>query len=89
MGGDSVAVLPPGLPNIEGYESAGGAGIERIPFTCNGVFTHEGISGIAASGGTVINTYKIRFNASLSNSIYGASTTVQPPAIQLLPQIKY
>nr|DAN19120.1 MAG TPA: hypothetical protein [Caudoviricetes sp.] len=25
----------------------------------------------------------------LGNSIYGASSTVQPPAIQLIPQIKY
>lgn len=29
------------------------------------------------------------FNAANSNSIYGASTTVQPPAIALIPQIKY
>ena len=31
----------------------------------------------------------IKFDASRSNSIYGSSTTVQPPAIILLPQIKY
>lgn len=29
------------------------------------------------------------FNASRSNPIYGKSGTVQPPAIQLIPQIKY
>ena len=31
----------------------------------------------------------IIFDASRSNSIYGASTTVQPPALQLTPQIRY
>ena len=29
------------------------------------------------------------FNAQAYNSIYGASTTVQPPSIALIPQIKY
>lgn len=31
----------------------------------------------------------VRFAASRSNSIYGASTTVQPPALCLLPCIRY
>ena len=30
-----------------------------------------------------------KFDASLSNAIYGASDTVQPPALVLLPQIRY
>ena len=34
-------------------------------------------------------TYVGLFNASKSNPIYGNSSTVQPPAIQLIPQIKY
>lgn len=29
------------------------------------------------------------FDASRSNAIYGASTTVQPPAVKLIPQIRY
>lgn len=29
------------------------------------------------------------FNANRSNAIYGASATVQPPAISLIPQIRY
>ena len=33
--------------------------------------------------------YDIDFNASRSNSIYGNSTTVQPPAVKLIPIIKY
>ena len=31
----------------------------------------------------------IRFNASSANSIFGNSTTVQPPAVKLIPVIKY
>lgn len=30
-----------------------------------------------------------KFDASLSNSIYGNGQTVQPPALQLIPQIRY
>ena len=29
------------------------------------------------------------FDASRSNPIYGSSTTVQPPAISLIPQLRY
>ena len=32
---------------------------------------------------------RVHFDASRSNAVYGASDTVQPPAIMLLPQIKY
>ena len=39
------------------------------------------------SGGFANN--RLNFDASLSNAIYGASNTVQPPALILLPQIKY
>ena len=31
----------------------------------------------------------IGFDASRSNPIYGASTTVQPPALCLIPQVRY
>lgn len=37
-------------------------------------------------GGTA---YYIGLQANRSNSIYGSSNTVQPPALQLIPQIKY
>ena len=33
--------------------------------------------------------FYIKFDASYSNAIYGASTTVQPPSIQYLPIIRY
>lgn len=31
----------------------------------------------------------VNFNAAASNSIYGKSQTVQPPALSLIPQIKF
>ena len=31
----------------------------------------------------------IKFDASKSNPIYGSSDTVQPPALTLIPQIRY
>lgn len=38
---------------------------------------------------TTTTPASINFNASLSNAIYGNSETVQPPALVLLPQIKF
>ena len=38
---------------------------------------------------TTQKTNSLQLNASNSSSLYGASTTVQPPAISLIPQIKY
>ena len=58
----------------------------------NGCFTNSNGGGVAysahvnqANSGSV--TYNI--NASRSSSIYGASSTVQPSAISLIPQIKF
>lgn len=31
----------------------------------------------------------ITFDASKANAIYGSSSTVQPPAIALIPQLRY
>ena len=39
-------------------------------------------------GGSMdLNT--VTFNASKSNTVYGSSSTVQPPAIVLVPQIRF
>lgn len=59
----------------------------------NGVFTgsyHLGSIG-NENDGPDYNMYwcNIQFNAHNSNSIYGSSATVQPPALTLLPCIKY
>lgn len=85
------ATLVAGLPNITGsLESATmrylwantGHGVLSSSFN-NGHYSDTGAQ-------EKNSAYPdIKFDASRSNSIYGSSTTVQPPAIILLPQIKY
>lgn len=80
-----------GLPNITGE------------FTClvnnsfenymKGAFDdiRYGVTGNANSADAAPQNpmYGVSFNASLSNSIYGKSNTVQPPAITYIPIIRY
>lgn len=86
QGGDSPAVLAAGLPNITGqYYAVVGGGV-----TVNGAFTGSWAdSSGQTSGGGGYNRVHLVVDASKSNAIYGASNTVQPPAIVLIPQIKY
>lgn len=85
QGGDSPAVLEAGLPNITGY----------ISYICNGTSSSGALSytvqqyGIGVADSRKANIGRLNLNAQNSNSIYGASYTVQPPAIVLIPQIKY
>lgn len=65
---------------------------ESEDITCGALYKNvetltsiDGASGVSGSG----STYSMSFNASHANAIYGNSDTVQPPAITLLPQIKY
>lgn len=84
-----LAILAAGLPNIQGsFQET----VNRTYF--NGNYTGalkamnydrstlQGTEGGNGEGGFI-------FDASLSNKIYGASDTVQPPAIVLIPQIRY
>lgn len=81
-----------GLPNITGgintvhngnafLGTVGGTGALSSPAYATNVgrFTQSDIS----------QSTGIAFNAASSNSIYGSSTTVQPPALTVLPCIKY
>ena len=54
--------------------------------TSKGNLTNKAIAESNWTGGSVLGS--IDFNAGRSNSIYGASATVQPPALSLLPCIK-
>ena len=88
QGGDSPAVLEAGLPNIMGT-------LTGLAYRNNYFGVGTGVFSTSRSGGgsalTLDGTANdlIKFNATNSNSIYGASNTVQPPAIVLIPQIKY
>lgn len=92
QGGDNISVLSAGLPNITGsfrYTRS-----DEYGFTVKntvGAFsastqslTVKSTDGYNGSGNNTVD-----FSANKSNSIYGASTTVQPPALTLIPQIKF
>ena len=75
-----------GLPNITGafrpliWTTPGNTGAFGITSTLNDR---------TASAGSAFGTHTVDFNASRSSSIYGNSTTVQPPALTLKYIIKY
>ena len=59
-----------------------------INYETNGCFK-DGNMSVVIGTGTNVTTKELLMDASLSSQIYGAADTVQPPTIQLLPQIKY
>ena len=82
------------MPNITG----------KITDTAQGVLNYDGGPNNSVAGALYVGSERVSnfpavgngsgagsfgFDASKSNAIYGNSTTVQPPALQLLPQIKF
>ena len=96
QGGSTTAKLEAGLPNIIGNITlllpSG-----FTPFTEAGSqalyndFKSQKYTGYAEGSGSIqrSSNNRLDFSAARSNSIYGNSSTVQPPAIQLIPQIRY
>jgi hypothetical protein len=89
QGGITVKSVEAGLPNISG-------GIGEIPYIyslCTGAFVKGDLQGaqhaLFGSPGAGSTFQGLIFDASKSNATYGASSTVQPPALQMIPQIKY
>lgn len=89
-------VLNAGLPNIEGDISlempGGGSPISSAGYRAlYNNYSAKGVNGYTMDGSHVTRSKDnfIRFDASRSNSIYGNSDTVQPPALCLLPCIRY
>ena len=80
QGGDWLAVKAAGLPNITGASLIAG-------YSASGAFYNGSSNGYNANSNR--SNRQLLFSASLSNSIYGNSNTVQPPALQLIPQIKF
>ena len=89
QGGEQVKSIKAGLPNIKGTHE----------FHMNALANYG--AGAMASRGANTRDYSLAespnsntfvtldLDASRSNPIYGASDTVQPPAITLIAQIKY
>lgn len=85
-GGDTPAKVDAGLPNIEGETKASFTAAE--PYGGTGAIKSVASGSTVGSSGAATRA-KITFNAQDSNAIYGKSDTVQPPAIVLIPQMKY
>ena len=81
------AALAAGLPNITGTFVADGFGAQVGQDS--GAFTSVYQRYSYTSPNTNEGVYKYTFDASKSSTIYGASATVQPPAIKLIPIIRY
>lgn len=85
-GDNSAGILKvAGLPNITGSYINYRASIQEA----TGAIANDG--GVSPGGrhDTAQSGSKVSFNASRCSSIYGASTTVQPPAVTTLFCIKY
>lgn len=92
QGGDSLSVMSAGLPNINGSVSNILNFVNGTP-TKNGAFSSTSYTAAQPYDGNVdqpnMGRIALNFSARNSNTIYGNSSTVQPPALQLVPQIKY
>lgn len=91
---DTVKSIEAGLPNITGnidptyVKGSARVALEGATGCLSGIYSYGMYpNNITFSEGFGYNN--IQINASLSSSIYGNSGTVQPPALALIPQIKY
>ena len=85
-GDGAGASVAPGLPNITG----GPIGTEGITQTLIGaLYKASDFVRWSLSNGNTHYWEAVNFDASKSNPIYGASATVQPAAIKLIPVIRY
>lgn len=90
MGGETVKSVEAGLPNITGDFSVRCLDHKSSarPLT-HGAFRVEYNSAATPDVDGIDATPHFFFDASRSNHIYGASATVQPPALTMIAQIKY
>ena len=84
QGSNSFGYIEAGLPNITGEFGVD----DRMLNHLTGAFYRGSGTYATASSGTE-STNPIAFSASRSNSIYGRSTTVQPPAIRVRVVARY
>jgi hypothetical protein len=83
QGADTAgAAIAAGLPNITGDFP-----VSNSSASPSGAFYIE--SYFTGNGQDSQQNKMIALNAARSSAVYGNSTTVQPPAIAMIPQIKY
>ena len=77
------------MPNVSGnFYVAGYADAEGLTDGAFAVASQHLVDSHQNTGNSVGGT-RVNISLSRSNAIYGASTTVQPPALSLIPQIKF
>lgn len=81
-----MSVKDAGLPNITG--STPYVVTSQTAGSFQGALYSNGDGAKGTTTGSSDQWRILAFNASKSNAIYGNSKTVQPPALQLIPQIK-
>ena len=64
---------------------AAGEGVFSLKYNSGEVYANN----LAINTGNTFKNDVMEFNANTYSSIYNSSKTVQPPALQLIPQIKY
>ena len=97
QGGDTVQILSAGLPQIEGgigtliWFDDTPSKAEQTGWGCfkssNNVTQNKTDAGVSTGSGWY-NT-NLHLSAADSNAIYGQSSTVRPPTLKLIPQIRY
>lgn len=94
-GGTAGTVKSAGLPELEGQSNSRVGSLminEQAGVFANSEQVGEYDSGLQSGGafqGATLGRAYLRFKASLGNAIYGASSTVQPPALTMRYYIKY
>ena len=88
---DTVKSVEAGLPNITGESNIWTYQNKSSGGSVGALITEELADNQMAQSTTNNENRNVtlKFNASRSNSTYGKSTTVQPSALALIPQIKY
>lgn len=90
QGGSAAGMVEAGLPNVTGQPIGSlGAANSQNSGTWSGAIKYTAQLATNSFGTTPGYRTSFGFDASKSNSIYSASTTVQPPALTMIPQIKY
>ena len=96
-GSSALTAKSAGLPNITGVlNSIRSLEVDpntntsnNLAITWSGDKNHGYHMDSSANSTSKTSSYGIKIDASKSNSIYGNSSTVQPPAVTLIPVIKY
>ena len=89
-GGTAGISHNPGLPNITGGVKLGDSWCrDNSTLTSSALYSYDNDSTAATGSGKYNVNIEIGFDASLSNSIYGNSATVQPASLEMTMIIKF